>query len=173
MRPLITEDWAASPRDGMVQARLPLPPAGGQDTDVALSWPLRSFLELGAYPGAVPCARLHTRAVLWEWGLQLGKDAELVVSEIATNAIQASWLTGQAGVVRLWLLSDRQRVLILVWDASPHPPTPAHHDQGQFQESGWGLMLVDSLSDQWSWYPAPGGKVVWAMCSDRKSGYGG
>jgi hypothetical protein len=29
-------------------------------------WPLRSFLELGALPGAVPCARLHTRQVLWE-----------------------------------------------------------------------------------------------------------
>jgi hypothetical protein len=31
-------------------------------------WPLQSFLELGALPGAVPCARLHTRHLLWEWG---------------------------------------------------------------------------------------------------------
>jgi hypothetical protein len=32
-------------------------------------WPLRSYLELGALPTAVPCARLHARHLLWEWGL--------------------------------------------------------------------------------------------------------
>jgi hypothetical protein len=46
--------------------RVPVPPSQGQDTLMARRWPLRSFLELGAYSGAVPCARLHTRAVLWE-----------------------------------------------------------------------------------------------------------
>jgi hypothetical protein len=43
-------------------------------------WPLHSFLELGALPGAVPCARLHTRHLLWEWGLATLTDStELVV----------------------------------------------------------------------------------------------
>ena len=31
-------------------------------------WPFQSRLELGALPGAVPCARLHARLVLTEWG---------------------------------------------------------------------------------------------------------
>ncbi len=31
--------------------------------------PLRTYLELGALPTAVPCARLHARHVLSEWGL--------------------------------------------------------------------------------------------------------
>ena len=31
--------------------------------------PLRSYLELGALPTAVPCARLHARQLLWEWGM--------------------------------------------------------------------------------------------------------
>jgi len=31
-------------------------------------WPLRSSLELGALSSAVPCARLHVKHVLWEWG---------------------------------------------------------------------------------------------------------
>jgi len=45
-------------------------------------WPLRSYLELAALPGAVPCARLHTRQVVWEWGLQeLAETVELVVSD--------------------------------------------------------------------------------------------
>ena len=50
-------------------------------------WPRRSFLELGAVPGAVPCARLHARQVMWEWGLDaLRDDTELVVSELVTKA---------------------------------------------------------------------------------------
>jgi hypothetical protein len=54
-------------------------------------WPLRSHLELGALPGAVPCARLHARQVLWEWGLsQFSENAEMLVAELMTNAIQAS-----------------------------------------------------------------------------------
>jgi hypothetical protein len=52
-------------------------------------WPLRSYLELGALPTAVPCARLHARHLLWEWGLNgLAADAELLVSELVTNAVK-------------------------------------------------------------------------------------
>jgi hypothetical protein len=34
------------------------------------AWPFSSYLELGALPGAVPCARLHVKQVLWEWQKQ-------------------------------------------------------------------------------------------------------
>jgi hypothetical protein len=44
----------------------------GHVASFAAQWPLRSFLELGALPGAVPYARLHARQVLWEWGYQRG-----------------------------------------------------------------------------------------------------
>ena len=54
-------------------------------------WPLQDFLELGALASAVPCARLHTRHVLWEWKLRnLGESAELLVAELVTNAVKAS-----------------------------------------------------------------------------------
>jgi len=86
-------------------------------------WPLQSFLELGALPGAVPCARLHARLVLWEWGLTaLSENTELLLSELVTNAVQVSRTMMQATPVRLWLLSDRAKVVILVWDASPQLP---------------------------------------------------
>jgi anti-sigma regulatory factor (Ser/Thr protein kinase) len=130
-------------------------------------WPLRSYLELGALDGAVPSARLHTRLVVCEWGLpMLAEAAELLVSEIVTNAVKASRPLVQPRVVRLWLLSDKERVLILVWDASPHPPVPPGDTTGEIRESGRGLMLVEAISDRWSWYSAPGtgGKVVWALC---------
>jgi len=158
--------WA--PRAALV----PAPPSYGQETSMVREWPLRSFLELGAYPGAVPCARLHAKAMMWEWGLGLGESVELVVSEILTNAVQASRLLVPPNAVRLWLLSDKDRVLILVWDANPHPPLPADQDSGEIREGGRGLMLVEAISDQWSWYftHETGGKVVWALCTDMRAG---
>jgi len=128
------------------------------------SWPLHSHLELAALPGAVPCARHHARRVLAGWGLgALGEPAELVVSELVTNAIRACPAAGARRQVRLRLASDRARVLIEVQDGSPQPPVPA--DATAEDESGHGLCLVEALSAAWDWYPdqASGGKVVWAL----------
>ena len=131
-------------------------------------WPLHSFLELGALPGAVPCARLHTRQLLWEWGLAALTDStELVVSELITNAIQASRATGLAAPVRLWLLSDKAQVLVLVWDASPDSPVRAAISDET--ENGRGLLLVEAVSQQWAWYSRPdeeSGKYVWAQITE-------
>ena len=58
---------------------------------MSASWPLSTSLPLGALPGATPCARLHARVVLTEWGLgELAEAAELIVSELVTNAVRAS-----------------------------------------------------------------------------------
>jgi anti-sigma regulatory factor (Ser/Thr protein kinase) len=127
----------------------------------AQAWPLRSDLELAALPTAVPCARLHAKNILNEWRIAaLADTAELLVSEILTNAVRASAsLAGQhtrmglaAGVpvVRLWLSSDRHRVLIQVRDGDPHHPASQH--TGLDAETGRGLLLVDTLSDQWGCY---------------------
>src|SRR5262249_8103131 len=61
-------------------------------------WPLQSHLILGALPSAVPCARLHTRHMLWEWGLQpLTDQAELIVSDPAScRSTLVSWARDQA-----------------------------------------------------------------------------
>jgi hypothetical protein len=59
--------------------------------DIGREWPLTSYLELGALPTAVPCARLHAKLLLGEWQLQELEDAvELVVSELVTNAQRIS-----------------------------------------------------------------------------------
>jgi anti-sigma regulatory factor (Ser/Thr protein kinase) len=132
-------------------------------------WPLRDVLELGALPGAVPCARLHARQLLWEWGLTgQSESAELLVSELMTNAIAASRSLKQVFPVRLWLLANKARVLILVWDASHRPPAPAD-DKSADAESGRGLLLVESVSERWDWYfpQDTGGKVVWALLGMR------
>jgi histidine kinase-like protein len=138
-------------------------------------WPLRSYLELAPLASAVPCARLHARAVLWEWGLPAFYDtACLIVSELTTNAIQASaglngsrydgrWTPGTPPV-RVWLCSDRQRVMTAVWDGSHHRPARAEPDDPE-AERGRGLLLVETLSEKWGVHtPArSSGKVVWAV----------
>ena len=92
------------------------PDAVADPPGMSASWPLSTSLVLGALPGATPCARLHARAVLTEWDLgDLADAAELIVSELVTNAVRAS--TGPDGrprydgaampVVVLRLASDR------------------------------------------------------------------
>ena len=86
-------------------------------------WPLQDFLELGALASAVPSARLHAQQVLWEWGLgSLDESAEILVTELVTNAVKASRAMAHTPPIRLWIVSDSAQVLILVWDASPQPP---------------------------------------------------
>jgi hypothetical protein len=130
----------------------------------AARWPLRTFLELGALPGAVPCARLHAHNVLAEWRLTaFSESTGLLVSELVTNAIQISRLADPDAPVRLWLVSDRAQVVIFVWDTSPLPPLPG--DVGENAESGRGLLIVQAVSARWGWDfpPGMGGKVVWAV----------
>lgn len=144
-------------------APVPVPPPQHQESPWATGWLLQDFMELGALPSAVPCARLHARQLLWEWSLTaLSNNAELLVSELVTNAIAASQSLEQVLPVRLWLLSDRTQLLILVWDSSIQPP--ASVNTGKDAESGRGLLLVEAISERWDWYfPAKmDGKLVWA-----------
>lgn len=152
---------ARGPRQS--DAPVPVPPSGREGKSMTGEWPLQDFLELGALPGAVPCARLHARQVIWEWGLvRLAGSVEIIVSELVTNAVQASRSLEWTHSVRLWLLSDKARVLILVWDANPQPPVRVDADDEA--ESGRGLLLVETISDQWGSFAAreTGGKAVWA-----------
>lgn len=130
-------------------------------------WPLRTSLELGALSSAVPCARLHTRQVLWEWQqTSLIEAAELIVSELMTNAIAATQAISSACPVRLQLVSDSSRTVVMVGDGNPHPPRRIDADGDN--EAGRGLLLVETLSSNWGWYATDQprtAKVVWAELS--------
>jgi anti-sigma regulatory factor (Ser/Thr protein kinase) len=138
-----------------------------------------TYLEFGALPTAVPCARLHARQVLWEWDLgEHAETAELIVSELVTNAVHASanltgsryagrWVAGMPPV-RLWLSSDQQRLMIHVWDGNDQ--MPSRQDVDLDAEGGRGLMLVESLSADWGCYipERSSGKVVWVLIDLRR-----
>jgi hypothetical protein len=137
-------------------------------------FPLRTFLELGAYRNAVGSARGHVRNVLAEWGLSDFTDAViLVVSELLTNAVNAtSEARWEAGLppVRLWVLggagsAGTGEILVLAWDAVRE--LPKRSAAGPDDESGRGLGIVHTLSGtQWDSYlppDPPGGKVTRAL----------
>ncbi len=148
---------------------LSVPSSCGQVTAAAPArWPLQTHLTLGAYPSAVSCARGHVRLVALEWGLpDLAEPAELLASEIMTNAVRASERLRIRGdspavpVVRLWLVSDQASIVIHVWDGNDE--MPVRRDTGPDEEHGRGLLLVDALGMDWGVYRKDNGKVVWVM----------
>ena len=110
-------------------------------------WPLRSYLELGALPTAVPCARLHARQLVWEWGLNgLAANTELLVSELVTNAVKATAGNNDQAAICLQLSGENARVLIEVWDADPQPPVPKDLDEDGTRPSRRGRARVVSSS---------------------------
>jgi anti-sigma regulatory factor (Ser/Thr protein kinase) len=85
-----------------------------------------------------------------EWGLpHLADTAELLTSELVTNAVQASQrLNVRADmpavpVVRIWVTSDGLWLMVHVWDASTGMPVRRHG--GPDEIGGRGLMLVEAL----------------------------
>jgi anti-sigma regulatory factor (Ser/Thr protein kinase) len=121
-----------------------------------------SFLELAPLPSAVPCARLHATQILREWGLQeLAGDAELVISELMTNAITASAALSGRPPVLLQLIAGERSVRVEVHDRSPLEAVPLH--AGANAEHGCGLTIVAALSQRYgSQRTAPDHKLVWA-----------
>jgi anti-sigma regulatory factor (Ser/Thr protein kinase) len=127
--------------------------------------PRHTLLELAALPSAVPCARLHTRNVIAEWGMtSTAETAELLVSELVTNAIaETSRMLGPgAGSIVMRLTAGAGMVLIEVLDSSNRAPERRHVKSDA--ENGRGLLLVDTLSAGWGACPVPGhGKIVWCI----------
>lgn len=111
---------------------------------------ISSALEFAPLPTAVPCARLHAVHVLHEWGLRgLAGDAEMIVSELITNAIEASALLPERPPVSLRLLFAGTSLVIEVWDHSPLDLEPREPDADD--ECGRGLTVVAALADRWGW----------------------
>lgn len=129
--------------------------------------PPRAVLDLEALPTAPSRARAWTRQVLWEWQSSVLPDtAELVVSELTTNAMLASRRLGRP-FIRLTLTLDHRELAIAVHDSCPSAPEPG--TAGDDDENGRGLLLVEAVSSRFGWNAVEDGtpgKVVWAVLAD-------
>lgn len=132
------------------------------------SW-LSDTTDFVASPLAVPVTRRRTRRLVRVWRLpELADDAESVVAELVTNAVEATGRARLDSPVRLTLIgSPLKTLLIAVWDATSAPPVAGA--AGLADESGRGLFIVQALSDRWDWKKAPrGGKTVRALLRARR-----
>ncbi len=120
--------------------------------------PQRSIHTWLPHPSIVTEARRLTRKVLDVYEVGQIDDAEIVVSELVTNAVEAShpdW------TVTLCLLINDECVLVLVYDESDDAPQLREPDFDE--DAGRGLMIVEQLSDGCGYIAGSyGGKAVWA-----------
>ncbi|MBY8881330.1 SpoIIE family protein phosphatase [Streptomyces sp. PLK6-54] len=116
--------------------------------DDVVSWRLR--LDLAE----VAAARRLTRRQLAAWGLErLGETAELLVSELVTNAIRAASYEVELRLMRVG------KLLVEVSDDNHNLPQLQRADADD--EEGRGLALVSHLSRRWGTSRKAVGKVVW------------
>ena len=119
-------------------------------------------------PAEIARARQMVRAYLEAWGFQrdLG-PMELAVSELVTNAI----MHGEGRIdVSVSSLGDRLR--LEVTDEGAAVPRAGGGTQEIEGIGGWGLHLIESLSDAWGSADRGGGTRVWMERSARPASDG-
>ncbi|MGW0867220.1 SpoIIE family protein phosphatase [Streptomyces sp. NPDC002611] len=147
--------------DRVLQALLP---AGGSADDVALLLARTRGLpssqvatwDIPADPALVAPIRKQVVEQLDRWGLiEATFTAELVVSELVTNAIRYG-----AKPIRLRLIHDADTLICEVSDTNhtaPHLRRAKTWDEG-----GRGLLLVAQLTQRWGSRHTADGKTIWA-----------
>jgi len=132
------------------------------------------MFSLVALPTSPFWARRYTLSFLDSCqgiGEGTAETAELLVSELVTNAVRFAGDPARtlgyseranASLISLSLRHFREGLLIEVYDTDSNPPIRS--SPGEYAENGRGLMLVDALSKEWSYFfPPGGGKVVYCF----------
>jgi len=127
--------------------------------------PRRFRSMIAAVPSATAIARDVVRRACTGAGVpELADDAELIVTELAGNAVR------HVGGTMELLVTVRDRYLhIAVRDESRVKPRRSLPDQDT-GEGGRGLLLVDAIASGWGTSEVTGGKVVWATLRIKRGG---
>jgi anti-sigma regulatory factor (Ser/Thr protein kinase) len=113
-------------------------------------------------------ARQTVRQACEDWELgPLARSAELVTSELVTNAILHAGTPAE-----LEVLLRGQFLHLRVRDGSTNPPrlNPTAAARPPFETGGRGLRLVDVYASGWGHVLSHGGKMVWATLRTRPLG---
>lgn len=146
------------------------PDAGevGDPTDIT-GQILRHTVRHADLPAVAEVRRL-LREHLRDWGVPgLGDPAELLATELVTNALQH---TSEGAVLTAVLVpgSTGRRLRVEVHDclaSRPRLPEQGAAPDAQ-RTSGRGLLLVQALADGWGAEATADGKVVWfELTADR------
>jgi hypothetical protein len=142
--------------------------------DTTLCIQRADHLHLAALVSTVTCSRLFVRQVCtsWQIGQEQTDDAESLATELVSNAIAASGVTGPRPVqglpypdlklIGMRLLDLGDSIVIEIWDTSSRPPKLI--EPSLDAEHGRGLQMVDALSIRWGhYYMRIGTKVVWCQ----------
>lgn len=128
-----------------------------------------AWVELPALPTTPFWARRHAQAVLGAWHVpgETIETALVLVSELVTNAVTATttWAvleSAAATPIVQTLRRQSDRIVIEISDCDSRPPFIVH--TGPDAETGRGLMIVQTLSKEWSYFLLPsGGKTVYCI----------
>ncbi|MEV4747249.1 ATP-binding protein [Streptosporangium sp. NPDC049248] len=129
---------------------------------------LLGSVELPGVAESVGVARRYVRGVLEKSGLRDTYDAELLVSELVSNAVRHSESGRAGGLVTVVVANCGETVQIAVGDsgsATCAPRIPAGPDEDA--EGGRGLWLVSEVALSWGWYEGAVGRIVWFRLARR------
>lgn len=114
--------------------------------------------EVSGDPAASAAARRFLLQTAGDWDLPPGltEVAQLVVSELVSNAVEHA---GTSSTVGLELADGKLR--ISVRDGSSLQPVARSFDTVSFR--GRGLPLIERISEHWGIVNHPDGKTVWAV----------
>lgn len=124
---------------------------------------LRATTRLPATVDSPAVARSFVEETLRRWQVtEYSGVAQLIADELATNAVVQ---TGRSATLRTSLTGTR--IGIAVADRGPDPASGATPPA---PSGGWGLVLVEELSDRWGVLPrVDGGHVTWAALGSARS----
>ncbi|WP_247597571.1 ATP-binding protein [Streptomyces sp. RKND-216] len=116
--------------------------------------------------GRARLARRLAAERLDAWGhpydSRVTRDAELIVGELCANAVRHGHVAGRDFALALAVTATTVRIEVSDARDERYPPLTARAPLRP-AESGYGLLLVAALADDWGAEPrTPVGKTVWA-----------
>ncbi len=142
-----------SPEDDTALVVVRVPEEAEEPARPVADTPRRRRWQLPPEPSSVGKARHATLRACAVWGLAVGPQAEIVVSELVANAVLHGW-----GPVGLRLFDLPGALRIEVEDDSPEQPRVV--DARPDGAGGHGMRVVATLG-RWGVTPTRRGKIVW------------